>query len=229
MDSNLQSEYESKPKQYYNGIRMEMAVLVPASCRRLLEVGCGSGEFAASIKATLGCEAWGVEPNSSAAKEAATKLDRTLADSFHSELALPTGFFDCIVFNDVLEHMIDPDAALRYARKLLTPEGVVVASIPNMRHFPNLWRLVVGGQWEYQEAGIRDRTHLRFFTRCSIAALFEGEGYQLSRLEGINPFYSVEQGDRWLWRYYRVLSLFPVASIKEMRYLQFAVVATPKK
>src|ERR1051325_5489453 len=107
-----------------------------------------------------------------AAEEAAQKLDRVLCAPFDERLALPEGAFDCIFCNDVLEHLADPYSALRYCRRLLTPEGVLIASIPNIRYFPVLFQLLVKKNWQYEDHGVMDRTHLRFFTKNSILATF---------------------------------------------------------
>jgi SAM-dependent methyltransferase len=222
----LAQDYAAKGADYYKHPRPEMVPFIPQSCRRILDVGCGNGEFAAYVKSKLSCEAWGVEPNRESALLATKRLDRVVEGCFSSELELPLNYFDCIVFNDVLEHMLDPAAALSHARTCLTRDGVVVVSIPNVGHFPNVWQLVMKGQWEYKERGILDRTHLRFFTRKSIVKLFEGERYQVQRITGINEFGGME-GDGRLWLLYRVIALLPVSSIRDMRYVQFAAVARP--
>lgn len=97
---------------------------------------------------------------------------------------LPPGArYDCMVFNDVLEHMVDPWAALRETRDRLTDRGCVVASIPNVRHLILLIPLVWKGQWHYDDTGILDRTHLRFFTKQSMRELFESTGYEVLQIE----------------------------------------------
>ena len=77
----------------------------------------------------------------------------------------------------------------------------------------------------YQESGILDKTHLRFFTRLSIMRLFQGAGFAIQRIDGINPFISQGSGDKALWRRYSLFSWLPITSIKDMRYQQFAIVA----
>jgi 2-polyprenyl-3-methyl-5-hydroxy-6-metoxy-1,4-benzoquinol methylase len=168
---------------------------------------------------------WGVESNAGSIQKAEQNIDKVFHGYFGSELDLPSGYFDCIVFNDVLEHMLDPASALALARALLSSAGCVVASIPNIRHFPTVWRLVICGEWEYKEFGILDTTHLRFFTRRSIVRLFQGAGLVVQRIDGINPFHSLESDDPSLWRRYSLFSWLPVPGIKDMRYQQFAIVA----
>ena len=81
------------------------------------------------------------------------------------------------------------------------------------------------GQWEYAERGILDRTHLRFFTRQGIGQLFEAAGFTLERLDGINDFVDMHDGDRRLWKYYRLVGWLPNPHVRDMRYLQYSVIA----
>lgn len=221
------SDYAIKPSRYFENRRPEMLSLIPPSSHRVLDVGCGTGEFGAAIKHVVGAEVWGVEPFASAAATAATKLDGAIHSAFPTTHELPDHTFDCVVFNDVLEHMLDPEAALHAARRLLTPDGVVIASIPNIRHFPTLWRLVVQGDWTYRDCGTLDKTHLRFFTKSSIAALFTSCGYTVDRLFGINSYCAVPSISWHLWRLYRVANVLALGRLEDLKYLQFAVVARP--
>ncbi len=227
-DSFLQKAYADKEQTYYDGSRPDMLSFIPASTRCLLDVGCGGGAFGAAVKSAIGCEVWGIEPELDASNRAAARLDRVITGLFSEDAGLPSKHFDCIVFNDVLEHMLDPAKALVYAKSLLQDGGTIVASIPNIGHFPTIWRLAILGEWEYGERGILDKTHLRFFTRQSIRTLFESSGYRLDRLEGINDYCQLIPADRRLWRYYKFFSLLPGSGIRDMRYLQFGVRATVK-
>jgi 2-polyprenyl-3-methyl-5-hydroxy-6-metoxy-1,4-benzoquinol methylase len=207
---------ESKPAQYYGRQRPEMLPYVPTSARHILEVGCGAGQFSAQLRNSER-ELWGVEMDPEAADKAKQALDKVLCGDVDSLFAdLPAHYFDCIIFNDVLEHLVDPFGLLRRLHTLLAPGGVVVASIPNVRYFFNLRELLMERQWRYRDYGIMDRTHLRFFTRYSIEDMFRDAGYAVRRIDGINGFKS------WKFSMLNVLSLGHVA---DMRYEQFACVA----
>lgn len=225
IDPSLRQHYTNKTGDYFERPRTEMLELIPKSCKRILDVGCAKGAFARAVKLAHGAEAWGIEPDQESAKAASNVLDRVLAQPFSPTVDLPSSYFDCISFNDVLEHMLDPEGSLAYASRLLTPNGVIVASIPNVSHFPNLWKLSIRGEWKYSDHGILDRTHLRFFTRSSIADLFATAGFSLRALHGINSFCSVFKDEERIWKYYRLVRLIGRQSIHDMRYLQFAVVA----
>ena len=168
----------------YGDLRRDEAVaLIPPGAQRLLDVGCFRGGFGSAL-AGRGIEVWGIEPDREAASIAATRLARVIQGRFPDDM--PEGEeFDCITFLDVLEHTYDPVAVLREARRFLTPEGRVVASLPNIRHVTVVADLVRRGRWDYRESGLLDWTHIRFFTRATMLELFEKAGLLVERCEPI--------------------------------------------
>jgi SAM-dependent methyltransferase len=167
----------------YRQQRGEMLALLPARYDRVLEIGCDAGDFAANLRG----EVWGVEPDAEAATIAAGRLHRVLIGTFEAVRAdLPVGYFDVIVCNDVIEHMADHDRFLRQVGAYLAPGGVLIGSVPNMRHYRALFELLVLRDWDYRDSGVLDRTHLRWFTARSLRRSLEGAGFVIERLEGIN-------------------------------------------
>ena len=167
---------------YEDWDRSEVLPFVPFSAQSILDIGCSFGGFGASIKSRRpGAEVWGLEPNADAAGTARSRLDEVIVGHFPQDA--PERKFDCVVFNDVLEHLVDPWSALVAVQSNVNPGGHVVASIPNVRHFSVVVPLVTKGRWTYREAGILDRTHLRFFTRTTMRQLFVDSGWQVDRLE----------------------------------------------
>ena len=204
---------------YYHHPRPEMAGYLPAEANGVLDIGCGTGRFAAGLKAARPLEAWGIEIDPEAARQAADHLDEVRVGDASDELAaVPDRHFDCIYLNDILEHLVEPDALLAAVAVKLAPGGRIVASLPNVRYFHHLWQLVVHGRWDYADEGILDRTHLRFFTRSSLLAMFDRCGYRVLRCDGIHRTGSL----RW-----HLCNLLTLGRFAEMRYLQFAVVAVP--
>ncbi len=220
-------DYETKAADYFTLARQEIVPFLPPNCRRLLDVGCGAGVFGEMVRRNRKIEVWGVEPISSVAAEASAKLDQVIVGTFGPQTELPEKAFDCIVFNDVLEHMVAPEKALRYARTLLTHDGLIVASIPNIRYLPVLWPLMVWGKWKYEDCGVLDKTHVRFFTRSSIIAMFQSEGYTVGSISGINPRAGIPQSSKRLWRVYEFLNALSFQKFDDLRFQQFAVVAQP--
>jgi len=155
-----------KPVGYYQYVRPEVAGLVPAQARRILDIGCSQGNLGALLKAQdQQREVVGIELDPMSAAAALSKLDNVLVgDVEKMSLDFPVGYFDCIIMADVLEHLFNPWDTLLYLKKFLHPQGCLILSIPNVRNFTILNQLINDGQWSYQEAGILDRGHLRFFT-----------------------------------------------------------------
>lgn len=172
---------------YFRAPRAEMLRFVPTGVERVLEVGCAQGNFGVALKQRFGAEVWGIEYNSVAAQKAAEVLDQVFAgDVDEVAIKLPDSHFDAIVYNDVLEHLVDPRGTLTALRQKLRPDGVVVASIPNIRYFPALREILFRRDFPTEDSGVFDRTHLRFFTRKSIIRMFDDTGYDMRQMKGIN-------------------------------------------
>lgn len=210
---------DSYDQGYFQNVRSEMLAFLPQSVTRLLDIGCGEGVFGAICKQQLKCETWGLESNSRAAETAIKRLDRVLVgDAVALACELPEAYFDVIVCNDVLEHFAEPDQLLVSLRRRLSVNGVIVSSIPNIRHHGALWKILVERDFPREDYGIFDRSHLRFFTRKSIVRMFTDSGYVIERLEGINPSRSSA---------FRILNLLLFGALSDCRYLQFACIARP--
>jgi 2-polyprenyl-3-methyl-5-hydroxy-6-metoxy-1,4-benzoquinol methylase len=146
---------------YYRQPRPEMLRLVPTTAQHVLDLGCAEGAFAAAVKERTGAEVWGVELNPQAAEHARAVVDRVLVGDADERIAeLPDTYFDAIVCNDILEHLVNPGATLAHLRLKLKPGGVVVASIPNIRFAPALSKVVFRKDFPQDDEGIFDRTHL---------------------------------------------------------------------
>jgi hypothetical protein len=102
-------------------------------------------------------------------------------------------------------------------RKTIVNKGTIVASIPNVRYWGNMKRLLFYKEWDYGDAYILDRTHLRFFTIRSIKKLFQQCGYELISIEGLNKSY-------FTWKF-ELLNLMLNHSLDDMKAMQFACVA----
>jgi 2-polyprenyl-3-methyl-5-hydroxy-6-metoxy-1,4-benzoquinol methylase len=215
---------EQDRSAYYGHPRREMEPFVPQAAGALLDVGCGAGAFAATLRTARAgrqLEIWGVELSPEAAARARATIDHVLVGDAHACLReLPDARFDCVVMNDVLEHLVEPALLLHEARRVLRPDGVLVASLPNVRYFFNVWDLVVRGRWDYTDEGILDRTHLRFFTRSSLVRLFTEAGFDMVRMQGINPTGSLK---------FKLANLVTLGRWADMRWLQFACVARPRR
>ena len=104
----------------------------PASIR-VLEVGCGNGSCIAIPLAKLGFNVTGIDPHLKSI-ERARELGEGLPNAqfvagFVEELVVPS--FDVVILSEVLEHLTDPGAMLRAARRHTKESGIVIVTVPN--------------------------------------------------------------------------------------------------
>jgi 2-polyprenyl-3-methyl-5-hydroxy-6-metoxy-1,4-benzoquinol methylase len=166
--------YLDKQAGYFNRARTDIAPLLPESFGRVLEFGCGAGATLKWLKQTGRCShTTGVELFAPSALEASTHVDRVVTGNAETLIAdlFPGEHFDLILCLDVLEHMLDPWNFVSQLPRLLTADGVVLFSVPNVRNFRVILPLLLAGRFNYVEEGVLDRTHLRFFTRKSALEL----------------------------------------------------------
>ncbi|MDO8603482.1 MAG: class I SAM-dependent methyltransferase [Candidatus Omnitrophota bacterium] len=163
--------------------RNEFLDLVPLGAKRLLDVGCGSGGLSSQLK-EKGVEAVGVEKDEKLCDLAKEKLSAAiLGDIENLKLNYPEGYFDCIMYADILEHLVEPLNILEKHKVYLEKDGCVIASIPNVRYYKIILRLIFSGAWDYNDAGMLDRSHLRFFGLVNIVELFEKAGYEIVEIK----------------------------------------------
>lgn len=169
----------------YNG---ELLKLIPPDAKTVLEIGCGEGMLCAVYRARNPDVEWvGVESNRESAKIAEERLSLVAHNKIEKvwEFGCCEGWsdFDCLVIGDVLEHLVDPWTVLKDLPQWLAPGAQVLASIPNIQHWTAI-RALMNGEWDYTDEGLFDRTHLRFFTRKTIEAMFAAAGLQIFEVRG---------------------------------------------
>jgi SAM-dependent methyltransferase len=140
----------------------------------VLDVGCG---YATTSQHLAGNRVTGIESNPDAVKVARTRIDRVVERDLR-DFDPALGEFDVIIFADVLEHLAWPVGVLKQYLALLKPSGTVIVSLPNV----GLWSVRLQhllGRFEYEETGVLDRTHLRFFTRGSALRMLDAAGLRV--------------------------------------------------
>jgi len=166
--------------QYYEDINLGLLRLWgERRGLRVLDVGCGFATTSAEIQ-KLGNEVTGIEESGVACEVASKRVARVVqADLQTADLGAEQ--FDVLIFADVLEHIAWPLGVLRRYLQWLAPDGSVIISLPNV----GLWSVRLAhlfGRWQYQETGVLDRTHLRFFTRKSARWLIAQAGLEPVRM-----------------------------------------------
>jgi len=197
--------------------RKEMLPFVPESCHKILEVGCGDGSFSMHLQKKTGNEVWGIEMHAESAEKAAQRLFKVICGEFEEVMKdLPSRYFDCIVFNDALEHFSFPDKLLLKVKSLLKESGFVVTSLPNFRYVGNLWEIIIKKDFRYKNSGVLDYTHFRFFTQKSIIRMFNETGYKIIKSKGINGTKSTKV---------KLLNILTFNYFSDIYYMQIATLA----
>lgn len=167
---------------YHNLLRPEILELIPQNVTSILDLGCGTGELGKAIKQRQDCIVDGIELNKAACEEAKKYLDTVWEDNLNrfdpSYLATK---YDCIVFADILEHILSPWQVLKKFTQVLSDDGIIVISIPNIAH-PWIISQLQKGLFRYEMAGILDITHLRFFTKTTVGQMIYSAGLKLKSI-----------------------------------------------
>ena len=212
--------------KYYDADRAEMLEYITKRDIRILDIGCGTGNFGQMIMRERNAEVWGVEIEPEIADIAAKSLHKVLCGNAEELIHdLPDTSFDLICFNDSLEHLLWPEKMLIHCKSKLKPGGEILCSLPNIRYFRIIFDLVFKKKWEYEDAGILDKTHLRFFTIDSINNMFERCGYTITTLEG-NLAKSTSSTKSWRYRIFQILTF---GNAEDMRHGQFHITAHPRQ
>ena len=165
-----------KHEGYYGNVGDDLIKLIPEGVKRVLDIGCGHGLVGKRLKEARGIEVVGIEVNPAAAEEAKKNLDKVYTiDIETAKPDLGREYFNCIIFGDVLEHLINPWQVVKEMKEFLAPGGYVIISLPNISHWPVIKNLLAG-KWAYQREGTLDITHLRFFTLESARKMLEDAG-----------------------------------------------------
>lgn len=206
---------------YYHHIRKHLLALVKEPKEKelkVLDVGCGLGntllEFKNRYKNT---SIYGIELNRAVGEIAQTHGDVIIGNIEEINLDFDEGYFDYMILGDILEHLVEPYETIMKLKRHLKKDGYMLISIPNVMH-NSVIKSLLHGNWTYEDAGILDRTHLRFFTYREIIKMFEETGLNVIdcitiRAEGdrefVNKLVSIT-APYFEWEYYTVQFLFKV-------------------
>jgi 2-polyprenyl-3-methyl-5-hydroxy-6-metoxy-1,4-benzoquinol methylase len=181
--------YASKSDAYFAGARADLVGLLPNNpTAAILEIGCGDGRTGELALAVGKCATYcGVELLDRAARHASERLTEVVVGDVQSvNLPWAPKTFDAVIMSEVLEHLVDPWAALRRLRPLLKSGAIVLASSPNSAHYKVILMLL-RGEWKTEDSGPMDRTHLRWFTPRSYRRMFESCGFAVDRVSSVGP------------------------------------------
>ena len=160
----------------------DLLKIIPDGLKKIVEVGCSSGALAKAYMANNpDCEYVGIEIDPEYAtiarqfcSEVLTENIESISDEVFSKLINA----DAWIFGDALEHLYDPWKVLNRIKKYSPPGTLVLSCIPNAQHWSLIANLALG-TFRYQDSGLLDRTHIRWFTRLTMIELFESTGFSI--------------------------------------------------
>ncbi|MGA2231006.1 MAG: methyltransferase domain-containing protein [Tepidisphaeraceae bacterium] len=181
-----------KLKSYYENARPEVLAVVAKHglvAPTVVELGCGAGFASRQIKEAVKATRYiGVESSVAAAEQARKVLDEVhvadVATVAPAELGIADGTIDLLATVDILEHLYDPWEALARWAATLKPGGHALVSMPNAQNVKLVTRLI-SGMWTYEEEGLLDSTHLRYFTLEGLISLITGAGLTVQTMHSI--------------------------------------------
>ena len=175
-----------KIKSYYGEIRFDIIDLIDNNINSLLDVGCGEGNTAFYLKEKYNIKIVdGIEILPKAGYLAQKKLDNVYLlniEEIKNFSFSKNKLYDCILILDVLEHLHFPQKTLTKFHKVLSDNGTIIISLPNVRHYRVVFPLLFRNEWEYKDSGVLDRTHLKFFTYKSMVKLIESSGLEIKKV-----------------------------------------------
>ena len=175
----LTEEYQLKPSEDSSHGRISK-LLAHRPPSRILDLGCSSGLLSERLL-QMGHHVTGVDVNEidGVAERTSAFFKADLNDGIPSEVG---SGFDIVLAADVIEHVMNPSILMAQIREILNPQGTALICVPNIAHWYPRFRSTLG-MFDYDQRGILDATHLRFFTRRSLGRLIERGGFAIRRIE----------------------------------------------
>lgn len=181
---NTKMNYEQKDKIYYSNIRIDLVNLIEPNSKNLkiLEIGAAYGETLYYLKQNnIASEVVGLDLFEDVKnKQNYKQVDKFIFGNIEQlDLKEYYNYFDIILLPDVLEHLVEPKPVLEKIKNYLKSNGQIIVSMPNIRHFSALNKIFLKGDFRYEESGIFDYTHMRFYCKKNIEELIYNSGYTI--------------------------------------------------
>ena len=210
---------------YFSHARREILPHLPSKIEKCLDIGCGNGTTSAFVRHLHPEVTWagGVELFPDAAENARSVLDQVWCGDLEAtsfETAIAPASLDVILCLDVLEHLVDPWTVVKRLSPLLKTDGRLIISIPNIRNWKFIRKLLMNGDFHYRDAGLLDRTHLRFFVRDTAIELAEAGGLKVSYAGNAHPWKMLDMRN--------ILSHISGHRLDDLMIKQFMIVASAK-
>lgn len=163
-------------------VRLDLLERISPEAKAILEFGCGEGALGEALKQRQKCRVVGIELDRDAAARARKRMDDVYCADARETVAILQEKFDWIVGGDIVEHLDEPWSFLADLRRISTPDGHLLLSLPNLANGSVLGDLL-HGRFDYVYMGITCVGHLRFFTRRSIDDMLTIAGWTPESIE----------------------------------------------
>jgi SAM-dependent methyltransferase len=172
----------------YEAVNESVLSCVPVKADRVLDIGCGSGALGERIRRVRERKVVGITYSQREAEMASRSLSEVICADLNQFDVSSLGQFDCVIMSHILEHLYSPQVMLDKVKRVLGVNSVVVVALPNVLFWKQRLEFLMG-RWRYQDGGILDRTHFRFFDHQSAGELLEHAGYEIvaRRRDGAFP------------------------------------------
>ena len=188
-------------EKYYDQIRYDILELIPNyKNQNILEIGCGNGSTLGYLKRKGYAKITvGIESNLDCKKKSfKNDIDHFISEDVENlEFKLKIKF-NLILILDVFEHLIHPWKVFNQFSNHLEKDGLFIVSIPNIRNLKVINNLIFNGTWDYEESGIMDRTHLRYFTDKSFKKQLNNQNLNYSIINSKRNYDHMSLKKKWL-------------------------------
>ena len=175
---------------------------------RVLEFGCNAGKLSKELKKQKNSFIVGVDIDQRISETAKSNMDKFIQGNIENDVILSEcynqGKFDYILLLHVIEHLVDPWIFLKKIKNLLNRNGKIICSTPNIANWNSRALLFFKGRWDYQEIGVMDITHLRFFTPKTLIYAFIQANFQVEKLLYLHPIIPIVDNLSFLIRFRKI-------------------------
>ena len=144
---------------------------------KILELGAATGFMSEYFRKRLGCTVTGVDINPAAKQDICGDLNDPMT---WQKIKRQTPY-DLVFASAILEHLPRPEKTLQLIKQVLKPNGELIVTLPNFAHWRMRWNLLLG-RFDYEDYGLLDRTHLRFFTYKTSQKLITVAGFTIKKI-----------------------------------------------
>jgi SAM-dependent methyltransferase len=175
--------HQARHAPYPDYANPQLLEKIPLTARIILDVGCAQGTLgAAYLRRNPRARYLGIDFDEAALRIAGQRLTAVACvDVEATPMPFADPIIDCIIYGDILEHLSDPWTLLKRHAECLAPDGTVLVCTPNVEHW-SFAHLLLNGRFDYQDTGLLDRTHLRWFTARNMGNALLNAGLELADL-----------------------------------------------